>query len=80
MSNETFLTLDEKFIAEKNDKGIWIYKANEILKQDKKVLKKKYHDLPRYKIVVQYENEFKKETDNFLIELTKDLVKKLKQI
>lgn len=80
--NDKIYTLDKKFIAEQNDKGIWIFKADEsvLFKQDTKTLKKKYHDLPRYKIVVEYEKEFKDDTDKFLKDLILAMVKKLKDI
>lgn len=70
------------FIAKKNDKGIYVYKATDaiLFKKDKKVLKKKYHDLPRYKAVNQYENSFKNHIDDYLKNMTLDLVKKMKHL
>lgn len=80
--SDDVLVVDDKFIAQRNKAGLWVYKANEsvLFKKGTTVLKKKYHDLPRYKIVNQYENAFKKQCNDFLNLMTIGLVKKMKQI
>lgn len=72
----------EGFVAYQNDKGVWLYKATDtqLLKQDKKTLKKKYHDLPRFKVIPQYEEQFKKQFNSYVAEIAKDLTRKLKQL
>lgn len=71
--------LNNTYKAEKDDNGHWIYKANlEKIFTNKKILKKKYHELPRYKIVVEYENKFKEQYNTNTTTMVKELVKQLK--
>lgn len=80
--SDDFEVCDGKFIASRDKKGLWIYKAvdSKLLKQDKKTLKKKYHDLPRFKVIPQYEEQFKKQFNSYVAEIAKDLTRKLKQL
>ena len=70
------------FTASLDDKGNLIYKADEskLFKQDKKTLKKKYHDLPRFAIIVEMEDAYKKNIDTHLINMAKQVATKLKQL
>lgn len=79
---DEFEVCDGKFIAARDKKGLWLYKAvdSKLLKQDKKTLKKKYHDLPRFKVVLQYEEQFKNQFNSYVAEMAKDLTRKLKQL
>lgn len=82
MKNDKILCCDNKFIASLDDKGLWVYKAieSEIFKKDTKTLKKKYHDLPRYKLVIEMEDAHKKEVESYLSEMIIQVVKKLKNL
>ena len=78
---EHVICCDNQFTASKNDKGIWIYKSNPgAFKFNAKVLKKKLHDLPRFKVILQYEKAFKNECDDYLKNLTLNIVKAMKRI
>lgn len=81
MSNdETFFVLNGTYFVSKNKAGHFIYKANEsAFKKNSSVLKKKYHDLPRYKVILDHEKEFKDACDSFLFSLTKNIVSFLKK-
>lgn len=70
------------FKASKDEKGLWVYKHDPeiFFKSNVKNLKIKLTDKPRYKVVLEIENDFKKNTDKFLSNLTIDIVKKLKQL
>lgn len=52
--------------------GLWKYTVdNEVffksLQQKKKVLKPKYHDLPRFKCIVEYETRFKNDYNQIVL-------------
>lgn len=78
--NDTISLFNNKFIASKDKDGLWIYKANisEVLKVNG-TLKKEYKDLPRYSIILQYEQSAKDNGDHLIASITKDIVKKIKQ-
>lgn len=79
---ETFVCSDGN-IATRTNGGNWTYKSvlvADLFKKGTKILKKKEHDKPRYKIIVQYEDSYKKQLDNYLYQTTIALVKKMKQL
>ncbi len=57
--------------------GEWIYKSIHIKKKDGN-LKKKFHDLPRYKVIYEYEGAMKKDYDKHLKKGVLEMIKKLK--
>lgn len=71
---------DGKYTAQKNDSGLYIYKANEseLFKQGTKTLKKKYSDLPRFKIINEFEDAAKKEYEINISNTVIEIVKKIK--
>lgn len=65
------------FEATQNDKGEWIYKAeNPKLKSGK--LKAKYRDLPRYKAIYKIEDEYKKDFNSMLKKMFNEIKLTLK--
>lgn len=66
------------FTYQQNDKLEWVFKADKItpLKQNG-TLKKEYKDLPRFKAIVQYENEELKDFDSLLEQSVKEISHKL---
>ncbi len=66
------------FTYNKDEKGNWLWKA-ESLKPFKKNgnLKSAYHDLPRFKVIVEYENREIKDFQNSLEQSVKDISLKL---
>ncbi len=68
-------------VASQNEKGEWIYKANESnqLKPFKKNgnLKAIYKDLPRFKAIVQFEDQEEKDYNESLSQAVKDISLKL---
>lgn len=81
MIDDSFLILNNSIKVEKDAKGLFIYKSNQdqVFKKDSTILKKKYHDLPRFKVILQYEENAKSNVDIFLKETTLDLIKQLKK-
>lgn len=73
--------LNDSMIASQDEKGNWIYKANESnqLKPFKKngSLKAVYHDLPRFKVIVEYEDQEEKDYSDLLSQAVKDISLKL---
>jgi len=67
------------FAAKLTDKGTWIYKAlaPTFFKKDG-ALRKKYHDLPRYKVIPEYEDAAKDEYQLEMAKAVKDITDKLK--
>lgn len=64
-----------------NEKGDWIYKASEqdLITPFKKngVLKKQYKDLPRFKVIVNYEKSEVDFFSNLIADAVKDISLKL---
>ena len=61
------------FTYYQNEKGEWLYKADNFreLKKDGS-LKKKYKDLPRYDVIYEWEKEAKEEFKKTLINSVKE--------
>ncbi len=72
------LLLNNTIKAELED-GKWVYKANENIQPFKKngVLKAVYQDLPRYKVIYEYEGNMISEYKEMLGETVKEITKKL---
>lgn len=70
--------LNDSIIASQNDKGVWLYKANTLgpFKQNGN-LKKEYKDLPRFKVIVEYEDQEVKDFEVSITEAVKDISIKL---
>lgn len=66
------------FVAELNDKQEWIYKAatNTPFKKNGN-LRAIYHDLPRYPVIVAYEDQEEKDFNESLVQSIKDISLKL---
>jgi len=65
-------------VFEQNEKGEWIYKAEDSkFKTQKGTLKAQYKDLPRYKLIYNYEDHFRAQFDNTLRQIQKDIKKKM---
>ena len=67
------------FIAERNEKGEWLYKADQVkpFKKDGN-LKAQYRDLPRFKAIMEYETVLNKQYQKTVIEqATKQIINKL---
>lgn len=83
-NEESFLCCNGAQLATKNEKGIWIYKAipvnSDAFKKGTKVLTKAQHDKPRYKIVNEIEDAFKKEVNLYLSEQTLSVIKTMKNL
>jgi len=70
--------LNNSIIASQDEKGTWIYKANEQTPFKRNgVLKKEYKDLPRFKAIVEYENEEVKDFNTLLEQSVKEVTQKL---
>lgn len=66
------------FTYNKDDQGNWVYKADKITPFKKNGnLKAQYKDLPRFKAIVQYENQEVKDFQNSLEQSIKDVSLKL---
>lgn len=73
--------LNDSIIASLDDNGLWIYKANSDnkLKPFKKngTLKAQYKDLPRFKIISEYEKKELDDYEKLLQESVRDISIKL---
>ncbi len=66
------------FTYQQNDNLEWIYKANEQTPFKRNgVLKKEYKDSPRFKAIVEYENEEVKDFNTLLEQSVKEVTQKL---
>ena len=70
--------LNNSMIASLDEKGVWIYKANQQapFKQNG-TLKKEYKDLPRFKAIVQYESQEEKDFNTLLEQSVREISQKL---
>lgn len=71
--------LNNSILASQDEKRNWIYKANENSGPFKKngALKAQYKDLPRFKAIVQYEDQEMKDFEANLEQSIKDISIKL---
>ena len=70
--------LNNAILASQDEKGSWIYKANpQAPFKQNGTLKKEYKDLPRFKAIVQYENEEVKDFNSLLEQSVKEISHKL---
>lgn len=60
-----------------SEKGEWTYEQKKTKKKDGR-LKKKYHDMPRFKAILEYEGAMKKEYQSVIVSMVKDTIKYLK--
>jgi hypothetical protein len=66
--------LNNGIIAFQNESGEWIYKANTLGPFKKNgSLKAQYKDLPRFKVIVDYEDQELKDFEQNLSESIKDI-------
>lgn len=76
-----FKLLNNTIIGSQDEKGNWIYKSNPDLKflpfKKNGALKATYKDLPRYKAIVEYEQQEMKDFNNRIAEAVKDISLKL---
>lgn len=70
--------LNDSIIYSQDPDGNWIYKADNLTPFKKNGnLKKEYKDLPRYPVIVEWENKELKDYQNSLSEAIKDISIKL---
>jgi hypothetical protein len=63
------------FLAERDEKGNWIYKSSP--QTPLKKGKAKYREQPRYKIIVEWESDLKSQYDKILKSGVTEIIKKL---
>ncbi len=64
------------YTASLDEKGEWIFKS----KAPQLKLDGKYRDVPRYPMIYEYENQFKKDYSNELVSMVTGIGKKLIEI
>ena len=70
--------LNGSILGSQDGKGDWIYKSNPLAPFKKNGnLKAVYHDLPRFKVIQQYEDKELKDFETSLAESIKDISIKL---
>lgn len=73
-NNDSDIKIDNDFYsASLNEKGQWVYKAKILPVKDDG----KYKDVPRFPMIYEYEDEFKKLYSNQLKQMIVDITKKL---
>jgi hypothetical protein len=72
------MKIENDFYSSELVKGTWITKANQVPFTARKM--SEYKDPPRFKMILTYENEIKRNYHSMLGKMTKDVVNKLKEL